>query len=117
MKNTGSHEVKVLDEDLTTVLATIAPNKTATIALKDVSNDRTLRVVSQGGPSSVEVSANAVIKWYENDRSRNVAVTARTEKANLDYSVDVKGSGKLHLVSVIAEDKDILMLMTIYVHI
>ena len=59
VKNTGSHEIKVLDEDLSNVLATIAPNKVVTIPVTDVTNDRTLRLVaSDNGPTSVEVSAN-----------------------------------------------------------
>ena len=113
VKNTGSHPITVTiikdgkpwtgEQDP----ITIQPNKVATIPV-DVFNNRTIAVKSNGGPSSVEVSANAVIKWYEDGRSRNVAVTAPTQKAGLEFSVDVlkKPVEALNLVSVTPEDKN-----------
>ncbi|WP_071393423.1 S-layer homology domain-containing protein [Bacillus tuaregi] len=106
VKNTGSHAVRVIDRDGTEKYR-IEPNKVLSIPVEDVENDRTLRVRAIDGPSSVEVSANAVIKWYEEGRSRNVAVTAPTKSADLQYSVDVEDiNSEFKLLSVTPEDKN-----------
>lgn len=103
VKNTGSHDAIVTVRTAGGALVstvTIKPGNTETIAL-DFTNNNTVTVKADGGVTKVEVTANAVVKFFEESESQSVAVNAGPVTVDLGFT-----DAALKPISAVAQNFD-----------